>query len=69
MAKFFTPGTTPPGFYATRPEIENVEITDERWQELIAAQYAGQQIISGEDGMPVAVDFPPAPETMTPLEE
>ncbi|QOV63483.1 hypothetical protein [Kosakonia pseudosacchari] len=62
MSKFFTAGTTPPGFYATRPALESVEITDELWLELLAAQFAGQQIIAGEDGMPVAADFPPVPE-------
>lgn len=52
MAKFFTPGTTPPGFYATQPGIESVEITDEFWQDLMAAQFSGRQIIAGEGGLP-----------------
>lgn len=65
MSKYFTAGTIPPGFYATRPEIESVEITDERWQELIAAQYAGQQIIAGAGWMPVAADLPPVSEADT----
>ncbi|HGH8123673.1 TPA: hypothetical protein ACJOGX_003905 [Enterobacter kobei] len=65
MTKFFTPGTTPPGFYASKPEIDSVEITDERWQELISAQFSGQQIVVGEGGMPVAVYFPPVPDVST----
>lgn len=66
MAKFFAAGTTPSGFYATRPEIESVEVADELWRELLAAQFTGQQIIAGADEMPLTVDFPPAPEASTP---
>lgn len=55
MSKFFTPGTTPPGFYASRQGSDDIEITDEQWQELLAAQFAGKQIIAGADGMPSAV--------------
>lgn len=63
MAKYFTPGTTPPGFYATRPEINSVEITDDLWRELLTAQFAGQQIITSEEGVPIAVDFPQGPDS------
>lgn len=65
MSKYFTAGTIPPGFYATRPEIESVEVTDELWQELLAEQFAGKQIIADADGMPIAADFPPVPEATT----
>ncbi|EPN1928640.1 TPA: hypothetical protein ACX3KE_001235 [Enterobacter kobei] len=65
MPKYFTAATTPPGFYTTRPEIESVEVTDELWQELLAEQFAGKQIIAGADGIPTVADFPPVPEATT----
>lgn len=58
MVKYFTAGTTPPGFFETRPEIDSVEITDELWQEMMTAQAAGRKIIAGADGMPVLADIP-----------
>jgi len=36
-----------------------VEISDELWQSLLAAQAAGQVIVAGVDGMPEAVSSPP----------
>lgn len=56
MTKYFTPNTTPPGFYSTIPIVDYVEITDEKWQQLIAAQYSGKQIVTDSDGMPAAVE-------------
>lgn len=35
-----------------------VEITDDRWQELLRAQMNGKRIVTGEDGYPVAEDYP-----------
>lgn len=48
-------------FYS--PEIGSVpegavEITDDRWQELLRAQMNGKRIVTGEDGYPVAEDYP-----------
>lgn len=48
-------------FYA--PEIGPVpegavEITDDRWQELLRAQMNGKRIVTGKDGYPVAEDYP-----------
>lgn len=48
-------------FYA--PEIGPVpegavEITDERWQELLNAQTAGKRIVTGPDGFPIAEALP-----------
>ncbi|HGH4632865.1 TPA: hypothetical protein ACJIWZ_004158 [Enterobacter kobei] len=63
MSKYFTAGTIPPGFYATRPEIDSVEITDELWQEMMTAQAAGRKIIAGADGMPVLADIPVIPNS------
>ncbi|MCR1298369.1 hypothetical protein [Enterobacter kobei] len=63
MTKYFTAGTTPPGFFETRPEIDSVEITDELWQEMMTAQAAGRKIIAGADGMPVLADIPVIPNS------
>ena len=35
-----------------------VEITDERWQELLRAQMQGKRIVTGADGYPFAEDYP-----------
>ncbi|MEQ4450990.1 hypothetical protein ABNT06_06075 [Kosakonia sacchari] len=59
MPKYFTAGTTPPGFFETSPEIDSVEITDELWQEMMTAQAAGRTIIAGADGMPALEEIPP----------
>jgi hypothetical protein len=43
------------GFYPI--EIEgSVEITDEQWQELLESQSNGKQIVTGDGGVPVAVE-------------
>lgn len=61
MAKYFTPGTVPPGFYSIRPEgKEYIEITDEHWNTLISEQFAGMQIIADSNGMPTAIEIKPS---------
>lgn len=61
MAKYFTPGTIPPGFYNVRPEgKESIEITDEQWASLISEQFAGKQIIADSNGMPTVTEIKPA---------
>ena len=48
-------------FYA--PEVNDipdgaVEITDEQWEKLLDAQSLGKRIVTGDDGYPVAEDYP-----------
>lgn len=53
------------GFYRSdvHPEIpENaVEITEDLWKELLAAQSDGKRIVTGHDGIPVAEEPPKRP--------
>ena len=35
-----------------------VEITDEQWEKLLDAQSLGKRIVTGDDGYPVAEDYP-----------
>lgn len=48
------------GFYED-PVEGGVEITDERWQELLAGQAAGQRIVEDQSGMPTLADPDPEP--------
>jgi hypothetical protein len=43
------------GFYLIYKE-GSVEITDKRWQELLEAQSNGKQIVTGDEGVPVAIE-------------
>lgn len=40
-------------------DVQVVDISDDQWTALLAAQSSGKILVRGEDGMPVAVDPPP----------
>lgn len=56
------------GFYDETTEGA-VELTDERWQELLDGQAAGQVILEDEQGRPVLADPPAAAPAATPSYE
>lgn len=39
--------------------VQAVEISDDQWAALLAAQASGKKLVRGDDGLPVAVDPPP----------
>lgn len=63
--KFFSPRTKQ--FYSSDVHDEKsiptdaVKVTDETWQNLLAEQGNGRQIVPDENGNPIAVDGPPLP--------
>lgn len=64
MKHYYSPSTR--GFYNTdfhiAPPADAVEITQEQYDALFAAQNAGQVIVPDTDGNPIAIDYVPTPE-------
>jgi len=68
-SKFFSASTG--GFYSTDVHDEKtqipadvVEISNERWQELLQEQTNGKQIVAGVNGQPTAIERPVTAETV-----
>ena len=68
-SKFYSKSTG--GFYSTDIHDEEtgipadvVEISNERWQELLQEQSSGKQIVAAVNGQPIAIDRPVTAESV-----